>query len=341
MIVRSPACSFVLASAIVGSAILAAQGSDATILILETSRVGTMQRELQQAADRGYRLVPLSRGWCVTETTALVERRSADVEPVEYLVLSAGTTMMQQELDEASGKGYHFAGFLAGRTSVTQGARPTIVMQRSRGVTARTREYLLVGTSLARTLEGELRQAVDEGFRVVAAVNAVNDEYLVLLDKQPKGADTPAPDYLLEVTVLSSTLERALQTAADAGYRLVKLQGVSGGLLEKTPADVEPIEYKVISTIRTETMQKELDAAAAAGYRFATSVDRMVLALQRAKGSQHRTHEYVVLKTSRLATMEREILAQVAKGFRVVHADCNPVSPWRDEHATILERRVK
>jgi hypothetical protein len=93
----------------------------------------------------------------------------------------------------------------------------------------------------------------------------------------PVLAEEPAYEYKLLATSKTSTMEKELNEAADAGYRFEAVMGGEtsfGGKevivimeRERDAAD-RRIEYKLLATNKTGTMQKELSEVAAAGFRF-------------------------------------------------------------------------
>jgi len=128
-------------------------------LVLDTTRTGTMQKELQEAADRGYRLVVGQGSWLLS---AILEKATGDVEPIEYLLLSTSRSgTMQKEMDGASAQGYRFASVLG------IGKDVIIAMQRSKGTTTRTHAQVLLATSGIKTMERELLAGATKGFRFV------------------------------------------------------------------------------------------------------------------------------------------------------------------------------
>ena len=293
-----------------------AQGADPEFIWLSPStwNIGFkgLLRDLQTAADRGYRLVPLP----VTPLLLLVQKSSDGSEPVEYVFASEA-----RDMDAKAAVGYRLVN--------------NNVMVRRKGVTTRTYEYAQVATRLRQSLENELRVAVAKGFRVVdlrlgsvvglrSFLVGVDDTEFIAILERPAGTTGAAPvEYIVLSSLKVGTMQSELQAAADRGYRLLPFEGAWGAtvLLEKF-GDPEPIEYLALSTTKTATMQTEMNKASTAGYRFAGTLGRgtreFVVVMQRAKGRPERTHEYVLLGTQRLGTMKRESQAQFARGFRVV-----------------------
>ena len=128
-------------------------------LVLDTAKTSTMQKELQEAADRGYRLVAGQGSW---QLSAILEKTPGDAEAIEYVLLSTSKSgTMQKEMDESSAQGYRFASVLG------IGKEVIIAMHRKRGTTARTHRQMLLATSKISTMERELAAEAVKGFSFV------------------------------------------------------------------------------------------------------------------------------------------------------------------------------
>jgi hypothetical protein len=138
-------------------------------------------------------------------------------------------------------------------------------------------EYKVLATSKTSTMEKELNQAGAVGFELRSVMGgetaAGGKETVAVLSRDPKGDGRF--EYRLLATSKTSTMQRELQAAADAGYDY-KGQTVFDSLLggrevvvvmqrdadHPTGGDV----YKLLSTSRTSTMEKELQTAGRDGY---------------------------------------------------------------------------
>ena len=141
------------------AAMAEAQVATPDYLFLDTQQTGTLQRELQEAADNGYRLVSGYGSW--GRPTVILER-ALEPEPIEYLLLAAAKTgTLQDEIAEAATHGYRF-------TSVFEiGGEAVAVMQRAPGQADPTHEYVVLGTKRLGTMEEEFLAAAANGFRLV------------------------------------------------------------------------------------------------------------------------------------------------------------------------------
>jgi hypothetical protein len=143
---------------------------------------------------------------------------------------------------------------------------------------AQERSYKVLATSRTSTMEKEMREAGEAGYRFVAVMGgetaAGGKEVVVLMERL--AGETSAFNYRLLAANRTSTLERELQEAADAGYVAVGqtvFESLLGGretasIMQRdseAPRE-QQYEYKLVATNRTSTLQKELQEIAAAGY---------------------------------------------------------------------------
>jgi hypothetical protein len=163
----------------VGAGVARAQVTPPDYLVLDTAKTSTMQRELQEAADRGYRLVPGQGSWLLS---AIMEKPAEEPPPIDYLLLATSKSgTMQKEMNEAASKGYRFASVLG------IGPEVVICMERRRAVTARTHEQKLLATTKIGTMEKELLAEVANGYRFVGQtvfVNWLGNEYVAILERR-------------------------------------------------------------------------------------------------------------------------------------------------------------
>jgi hypothetical protein len=144
-------------------------------------------------------------------------------------------------------------------------------------VAGQDRTYKVLATSKTSTMQKEMQEAGDAGYRFVAVMGGETSiggkEVVVLMEK---GGDQPGPfSYRLLATSKTSTLQKELQESADAGYSAVGqtvFESLFGGketaaILEKGVAAGERFEYKLLATSKTSTMEKELRELAENGYQ--------------------------------------------------------------------------
>lgn len=138
--------------------------------------------------------------------------------------------------------------------------------------------YKVLATSKTSTMQKELQEAGAAGYRFVAVMGGETavggKEVVVLMEK--RGNDKTTYEYRLLATSKTSTLQKELQEAADAGWSAVgqtvfeSLFGgkETAGILERNPESPrgQRYEYKLLATSKTSTLEKELAQVAEQGY---------------------------------------------------------------------------
>jgi hypothetical protein len=140
-------------------------------------------------------------------------------------------------------------------------------------------EYRVLATSKTSTMEKELNQAAEAGFRfqsVMGGETAIGgNEVVVVLSRS--GEARPRFAYRLLATSRTSTMEKEIQQAADAGFEYrdqTVFESAFGGeevvcILERDKdAEVKRFSYKLLATSKTSTLEKEVAQAGAAGYEL-------------------------------------------------------------------------
>lgn len=140
-------------------------------------------------------------------------------------------------------------------------------------------DYRVLATNKTSTMEKELNEAAEAGFRFQAVMGgdtAIGGSEVVAVvsrGAEPKGRFA----YKLLATSKTSTMEKELQQAADAGFEYrgqTVFKSTFGGeevvcILERDKeSGTERSQYKLIATSRTSTLQKELLEAGSIGYQI-------------------------------------------------------------------------
>lgn len=142
-------------------------------------------------------------------------------------------------------------------------------------------DYRVLATSRTATMEREMNQAAEAGYRYAAVMGgetAVGGNEVVAVMMRPEGGLEGRYQYRLLATNRTSTMERELRDAAEAGYEYrgqTVFQSTFGGrevvcILERR-TDERPAgtsTYRLLATSRTSTLQKELQQAGAEGYEI-------------------------------------------------------------------------
>ena len=141
-----------------------------------------------------------------------------------YLLLSTiKTSTMQKELEQASSQGFRI---ISAASSCNQSEMVLFLERVTQGPD--TYKYRLLATTRTSTMEKELNQAAQEGFRllprtITAKEGFLNNEIVAVLEQAPKS--TKRYEYRLLATSRTSTLQKEVGQAESDGFVLVGLVG--------------------------------------------------------------------------------------------------------------------
>jgi hypothetical protein len=139
--------------------------------LLATSKTGTMQKEMTEAAEAGYRLVDVMGGetsFGGNEVVALMQKTAPGPARFSYRLLATSkTSTMQKELQEAGALGFEYVGQTVFE-SLFGGREVTVILERDREAPpAGQYEYKLIATKKTSTLQKELIEAGQAGFEAL------------------------------------------------------------------------------------------------------------------------------------------------------------------------------
>jgi hypothetical protein len=130
------------------------------------------------------------------------------------------------------------------------------------------------------TMEKEMNEAAEAGYKFAGVMGGDTafggSEVVVLMTRNPTG--TSGYGYRLLATSKTSTMQKEMQEAGDAGYEFkgqTIFKSTFGGkevvvVLERDKSVAQPVkyEYRLLATKKTSTLQKEVSESTAAGYAF-------------------------------------------------------------------------
>jgi hypothetical protein len=141
-------------------------------------------------------------------------------------------------------------------------------------------EYKLLATNRTSTMEKEMNEAAGAGYQFAEVISGATffggGEALVVMVRAKTEDHKTRYEYKLLATSKTSTMQKELQDAGDAGFEhrgqsvFKKTFGTEVMVILERDRDIKPKlwEYKLLATKKTSTMQKEIMEAAAAGYWF-------------------------------------------------------------------------
>ena len=165
-------------------------------------------------------------------------------------------------------------------------------------------------------------------------------------------------DYRLLATSRTSTMEKEMNQAAEAGYVFGSVMGGETGMggkevvvvmTKSTEAAASKKVYKLLATSRTGTMQKELQQAGDEGFDycgqtvFASAMGgrEVAVILERDPVSGPKRVEFKLLATSRTSTMQKELNQAGEEGFQFLAVMVGKTAFGGSETISILKKVPK
>ncbi len=183
---------------------------------------------------------------------------------------------------------------------------------------------------------------------------------ILLMVLTPSGASGEGQpfEYRVLATNKTSTMQKEMQEAAEAGFRYSATMGGNtafGGsevVVVMTRAAGAPprFEYRLLATSKTSTMQKELQQAADAGFEYvgqtvfgsAFGGKEVACILERDREAAAKTrYDYRLLATNKTSTMQKELSKLGEQGYEVVGLTVADTLVGGAELVTITRRRVE
>jgi hypothetical protein len=140
-------------------------------------------------------------------------------------------------------------------------------------------------------------------------------------------------EYKVLATSKTSTMEKEMNAAAEAGYAYAAVMGgetAFGGaeavvVMQKDPKPSAKV-YKLLATNKTGTMQKELRDAADLGFHYVGKTvfssmfggEEVVVLMERDKDNPRPTEDYLLIATSKTSTLEKELNEAGAAGYQAI-----------------------
>jgi len=177
----------ILALMVVLLASLAASAQDTENLqykLLATTRTGTMQKEINETAAAGYRII-VGAPTSGSEMALFLSRDGTVAEPYQYkLLATTRTSTMQKELNETAAGGFRLIpSTMIAKTQLLGGVEIVMVLERPPKVEHQY-EYKLLATSRTSTLQKEVTGAKNDGFVIVGMVS--RGEHMVVMERERK-----------------------------------------------------------------------------------------------------------------------------------------------------------
>ena len=165
-------------------------------------------------------------------------------------------------------------------------------------------------------------------------------------------------DYRLLATSRTSTMEKEMNQAAEAGYVFGSVMGGETGIggkevvvvmVKNSEAPAAKKAYKLLATSKTSTMQKELQQAGDEGFDYCgqtvfSSVmggREVSVILERDPVSGPKRVEFKLLATSRTSTMQKELNQAGEEGYEFLAVMVGKTTFGGSETISILKKTPK
>ena len=158
--------------------------------VLATSKTSTLEREMNEAAESGFRFSFVMGGDTAggSEGVAVFTKAGQGGRYAYKLLATSKTSTMQKELQEASDAGFEYRDQTVFKS--TFGGREVVcILERDKDATARRYDYKLLATTKTSTLEKELREAGAAGYEVMGMTvskTALGGNELVAITRKAK-----------------------------------------------------------------------------------------------------------------------------------------------------------
>ena len=140
--------------------------------VLATKKTSTMQKEMQQAADSGYRFEGVSGGGTAFGGSEVLVIMSKDAGAeasgrFQYTLLATSkTSTMQKEIQEAGNNGFQYKGQVVFETFFG-GEEVVVILEKDTRTELKKYDYKLLATSKTSTMQKEINESGDAGYKFV------------------------------------------------------------------------------------------------------------------------------------------------------------------------------
>jgi hypothetical protein len=163
-------------------------------LLLATNKTSTMQKEMNQAGQEGYRFEGVMGGETAAggnEAVSIMSREIGSKGTVSYeyrLLATRKTSTMQKELNEVAAQGFEYRGQTI-YDSAFGGREVVVIMERDSTQKGPGSEYALLATNRTGTMQKEMNEAGRSGFLfcgITVAETSFGGREVVAIMRRPR-----------------------------------------------------------------------------------------------------------------------------------------------------------
>ena len=157
--------------------------------LLATIKTSTMQKELDETAAQGYRIL-VGSPTSDAEMAVFLSRDGTVAEPYKYKLLATTRTgTMQKELNEAAAVGFRLLpSTMIAKKQLLGGVEIVSIMERPPTV-RKQYDYKLLATNRTSTLQKEVTEAKEAGYTLVGMVS--RGEHIVIMERETDSVQLP------------------------------------------------------------------------------------------------------------------------------------------------------
>jgi hypothetical protein len=144
-------------------------GAEQDVRVLATAKTSTMEKEMNEAAEAGFRFAAVMGGDTAFggSEVVVVMTRTEDQARVQYRLLATGkTSTMEKELQQTGDAGFEYRGQTVFK-STFGGKEVAVILERDKSIAPERYRYQVLATSKTSTMEKELRDATAAGYEFV------------------------------------------------------------------------------------------------------------------------------------------------------------------------------
>jgi PleD family two-component response regulator len=145
--------------------------------VLATTKTSTMEKEMNEAAEAGFAFAAAMGGETAVggKEVVVVMVKDPAVDPsarrAYKLLATSKTSTMQKEMQQLGEEGFDYKGQTVFE-STFGGREVVVIMERDPSTSSKPRTYKLLATTKTSTMQKELREAGESGFRIVGVTVA-------------------------------------------------------------------------------------------------------------------------------------------------------------------------
>ena len=150
--------------------------------LLATTKTSTMQKELEETAAKGYRIL-VGSPTSGTEMAIFLSREATTENPYQYKLLATTRTgTMQKELNDAAANGFRLLPrTMIAKTQLIGGVEIVMILEKP-PVVEKKYDYKLLATTLTGTLQKEVIESQDAGYIIIGMVS--RGEHMVIMERE-------------------------------------------------------------------------------------------------------------------------------------------------------------